>query len=77
MFQITYEAEKVHVQGINDTEYTTREIYQVVRGRSISLSTFRRMPQKMDDTLMVEAIEPFHFQDAVPFQPAYLAGYVT
>ena len=26
--QITYEAEKVHVQESNDTEYTTREIYR-------------------------------------------------
>lgn len=75
--QITYEAEKVHVQESNDTEYTTREIYRVVRGGSIS---FEHIPadasRKMDDTLM-EAIEPFHFRDAVPFQPAYLAGYLA
>ena len=25
----------------------------------------------------MEAIEPFHFRDAVPFQPAYLAGYLA
>ena len=73
--QITYEAEKVHVQESNDTEYTTRDIYRVVRAGSIS---FEHIPadasRKMDDTLM-EAIEPFHFRDAVPFQSAYLAGY--
>lgn len=75
--QITYEAEKVHVQESNDTEYTTRDIYRVVRAGSIS---FEHIPadasRKMDDTLM-EAIEPFHFRDAVPFQPAYLAGYLA
>ena len=32
--QITYEAEKVHVQESNDTEYTTRDIYRVVRAGS-------------------------------------------
>ena len=32
--------------------------------------------KKMDDTLM-EAIEPYHFRDAVPFRAAYLAGYVA
>ena len=44
------------------------------------VSGFEHIPadasRKMDDTLM-EAIEPFHFRDAVPFQPAYLAGYLA
>ena len=34
------------------------------------------VPEKMDDTLM-EAIEPYNFQEAVPFQQAYLAGYLA
>ena len=32
--------------------------------------------KKMDDTLM-EALEPYNFQKAVPFRAAYLAGYVA
>lgn len=32
--------------------------------------------RKMDDALM-EAIEPYDFKDAVPFQTPYLAGYVA
>ena len=32
--------------------------------------------KKMEDSLM-EAIEPFDFSQAVPFQTAYLAGYVA
>ena len=32
--------------------------------------------RKMDDTLM-ESIEPYDFKDAVPFQQAYLAGYLA
>jgi hypothetical protein len=75
--QITYEAEKVHSHTSGDTEYTTREIYSVYREGSIS---FDHVPadgsRKMDDTLM-EAIEPYNFQEAVPFQQAYLAGYLA
>ena len=75
--QITYEAEKVHVSRSGDTEYTTREIYQVYREGTIS---FDHVPadgsRKMDDTLM-ESIEPYNFQEAVPFQQAYLAGYLA
>lgn len=32
--------------------------------------------EKMDDALM-QSIEPFHFEDSVPFTPAYLAGYMA
>lgn len=75
--QITYEAEKVHSHTSGDTEYTTREIYSVYREGSIN---FDHIPadgsRKMDDTLM-EAIEPYNFQEAVPFQQAYLAGYLA
>ena len=75
--RITYEAEKVHVSRSGDTEYTTREIYQVYREGTIS---FDHVPadgsRKMDDTLM-ESIEPYDFKDAVPFQQAYLAGYLA
>lgn len=75
--QITYEAEKVHSHTSGDTEYTTREIYSVYREGSLS---FDHVPadgsRKMDDTLM-EAIEPYNFQEAVPFQQAYLAGYLA
>ncbi len=56
---------------------TTREIYSVYREGSLS---FDHVPadgsRKMDDTLM-EAIEPYNFQEAVPFQQAYLAGYLA
>lgn len=57
--------------------YTKTDYYSVVRGGNIS---FEHVPadgsSKMDDTLM-EAIEPFDFSQAVPFQTAYLAGYVA
>ena len=74
---ITYEAENIRIWDDGDTEYTEHEIYNAVRGGT---ETFSHVPadasKKMDDVLM-ESIEPFNYQDAVPFQSAYLAGYVA
>ena len=74
---ITYEAENINIWDDGDTEYTEHEIYNAVRGGT---ETFSHVPadasKKMDDVLM-ESIEPFNYQDAVPFQSAYLAGYVA
>lgn len=74
---IRYETEQIRMWESGDTEYTETEFYQVQRAGSIQ---FQHIPadgsRKMDDTLM-EAIEPYDFSEAVPFQPAYLAGYVA
>ena len=74
---VNYEAEKVKVWTSGDTEYTERATYDL--GRSGSLS-FEHLPvdcsRKMDDKLM-ESIEPYQFQDAVPFKAAYLSGYMA
>lgn len=72
-----FEATNVHVWESGDTEYTETEYYDVQRSGGVS---FMHIPldgsKKMDDTLM-ESIEPYQFSDAVPFQSAYLAGYVA
>lgn len=74
---IRYKAERVKVWEKGDTEYTEHEIFDVFRSGKIA---FQHIPtdgsRKMDDTLM-ESIEPYDFKDAVPFQPAYLAGYLA
>ena len=74
---ITYNAERVQIWESGDTEFTEREYYHVKRSGGIR---FEHIPadgsRKMDDDLM-ESIEPYNFADAVPFQPAYLAGYVA
>ena len=60
-----------------DTEYTEHRYYDVHRAGSVS---FQNIPEdgstKMDDALM-ESIEPFNFDEAVPFETAYLAGYLA
>ncbi len=57
--------------------YVETEEFLVDRGGSM---TFEAVPadgsSKMDDTLM-ESIEPFDVSEAVPFQTAYLAGYLA
>lgn len=74
---ITYNAEKVRRWEAGDTEYTERNIFQVQRCGSVR---FQNIPtdgsKKMEDALM-ESIEPFNVKDAVPFNPAYLAGYMA
>lgn len=74
---ITYDARKTRVWRTGDVEYTEHKYYQVQRAGAIS---FQRVPadgsKKMDDVLM-ESIEPYNFSEAVPFQSAYLAGYLA
>lgn len=74
---ITYETTRTRIWESGDTEYTETSYYDVQRGGSVS---FSHLPtdgsKKMDDTLM-ESIEPFNYDEAVPFQPAYLAGYMA
>lgn len=74
---ISYEGEKIRKWRIGDIEYTEHELYQIQRSGRIE---FRHIPadasRKMEDTLM-ESIEPYEFSEAVPFELAYLAGYVA
>ena len=72
-----YKAEKTRIWTNGNTEYTEHKYYEVHRGGSMA---FKCIPEdgseKMDDTLM-ESVEPFEFEEAVPFSTAYLAGYMA
>lgn len=72
-----YSAQKIRVWRQGDTEYTETKYYHVRREGVLG---FDKIPadgsKKMDDAMM-ESVEPFDFQDAVPFLPAYLAGYAA
>lgn len=73
----SYSAQKIRVWTTGDTEHTETKYYHVERAGNIS---FQHIPadasKKMDDTLM-ESIEPYNAEEAVPFQTAYLAGYMA
>ena len=75
--QVEYKATKVHTWSDSDYDYTETRHYAVFRGGTLG---FADVPvdgsTKMDDTLM-ESIEPFDISGAVPFQAAYLPGYLA
>lgn len=74
---IRYRATRV--RGWSDSKYNYTEtcFYAIIRSGTL---TFERVPvdgsSKMPDDLM-ESIEPFDFSQAVPFQTAYMAGYMA
>ena len=73
----TFRAENIRRWSDRNYEYVETEIYELIRGGTIAM---RHVPvdgsRKMADDLM-ESIEPFDFRDAVPFQTAYLAGFMA
>jgi DNA-directed RNA polymerase subunit RPC12/RpoP len=75
--RVEYEATKIRTWSDGDYDYTETRHYAVLRGGDIG---FENVPvdgsTKMDDTLM-ESIEPFDISDAVPFQAAYLPGFLA
>lgn len=74
---IRFRATTVRAWSDSDYNYTETSHYMVHRGGSIG---FNLVPvdgsSKMADDLM-ESIEPFDFSEAVPFQTAFLAGYMA
>lgn len=75
--EITYHTDRVHHTEDADYEYTITDHFAVERAGYLS---FANIPvdgsTKIADDLM-ESIEPFDFSQAVPFQRAYLAGYIA
>lgn len=75
--QMMYKATTSRVYQDQQFNYHDTNYYSVARAGSLK---FNDVPvdgsQKMDDTLM-QSLEPFNIKEAVPFQTAYLAGYVA
>lgn len=73
----TIDARRVTSWEVGDTSYTKTDYYRVRRAGIIE---FDGVPAdgsaKMPDELM-DSIEPFKVSEAVPFQPAFLAGYLA
>lgn len=75
--RIIFDATTVETWYSGEYRYTRTKHYSATRSGSIG---FDRIPvdgsSKMDDAYM-DAIEPFHYDDMVDFQTAYLAGYLA
>ena len=74
---VRYRATRNRFWSDSNYNYTETRYYSVTRGGGIC---FANVPvdgsTQMDDTLM-ESIEPFHIEDAVDFQTAYLSGFLA
>ena len=74
---VQYRATRTRAWSDSQYNYTATDYYAVLRGGGIG---FENVPvdgsTKMEDALM-ESIEPFDIADAVPFQTAYLPGYMA
>ena len=74
---VQYRATRTRTWSDSQYNYTATDHYAVLRGGGIG---FENVPvdgsTKMEDALM-ESIEPFNIADAVPFQTAYLPGYMA
>ncbi len=72
-----YKSTKLRTWSDSRYNYTETSFYSVTRGGNIA---FEKVPvdasKKMPDDL-TESLEPFDFSEAVPFQTAYLAGFVA
>ena len=75
--EVRYKGTRVQTWQDSNYVYTRTSFYDIVRGGNVS---FARIPvdgsSKMPDDLM-ESIEPFDFSEAVPFKPAYMAGFLA
>ena len=70
-------AQRVQTWSDSKYDYTETRHYAVIRAGAVG---FNNVPvdgsTKMDDELM-ESIEPYDIREAVPFQTAYLPGYLA
>ncbi|MDR0814606.1 MAG: hypothetical protein LBN37_02515 [Bacteroidales bacterium] len=75
--QIRYKATKIATWADSDYTYTRTSFYTVLRNGALE---FQKVPvdgsEKMDDVYM-DSIEPFNYAEMVPFNTAYLSGYLA
>lgn len=71
----SYHATRVHTHTTSRERITVTEHYRLIRRGDI---TFKKVPadasSKMPDEFM-DAVEPFNYDDMVPFQKSYMPGY--
>lgn len=74
---INYKGTRARVWRSGDREYTETSFFRLERAGTLG---FENIPvdgsTKMEDDMM-ESLEPFDFSEAVPFQTAYLSGYLA
>ena len=74
---VTYSAERVRHWTTGNKRYTEVKKYRIEREGSMEFSNIPSDSSTKIDNVLTESIEPFDFSQAVPFNPAYLAGYAA
>ena len=75
--EVLYRAEKVSERRTSQQIVRTTEIYNVTREGRL---TFQNIPVEAStkhEEALLESIEPFNFDQAVPFSTAYLSGFLA
>jgi len=72
---IEYNAKKIRTWRDNTYDYTETSTYRAIRRGGIGFANVPADGSKAMDDTMMESIEPYHIEEAVGFQTAYLAGY--
>ncbi|MDR1768324.1 MAG: zinc ribbon domain-containing protein [Propionibacteriaceae bacterium] len=75
--RVEYEATRVRMWSDSDNNYTETQYFHVVREGQIGFDNIPVDGSSQADDTMMESLEPFRYADAVPFQTAYLSGYLA
>lgn len=73
----TYIGKKVRHWTSGNRRYTEVKKYRIERQGSLSFENVPTDSSTKIDNELTESIEPFDFSEAVPFTPAYLAGFAA
>lgn len=74
---ISYSAHTTTYWSDSDYDYTRTDHYKLIRSGSISFANIPVDGSKKVDNAYTEALEPFNYDDAVDFNPAYLSGFLA
>ena len=74
---INYMATRTRTWSDRDFRYTETQHYRLIREGSVGFENVPVDGSKLMPDDMMESIEPFNFAEALPFQTAYLSGYLA
>lgn len=74
---ITYHAQMITHWSDTNYNYTKTDHFKLLRSGSIGFANIPVDGSKKADDAYMEAVEPFRYEDAVQFNPAYLSGYLA
>jgi len=74
---ITYNAERITRWSDANYNYTKTDYFKLFRMGSVGFANIPVDGSKKADDAYMEAVEPYHYEDAVDFSGVYLSGYLA